>query len=136
MWTEDNTWDEIMDRLIEMESLEIPYKSVAVFREGQKWKQLDNNENAFYRFSLGRYYTTLDVWFCPEGHAYWRDTCEVGISIQPGVTNLTDRHYPILPSYKAAAVYLLNYWEDFVSQKLYEEKYKEFKKWADALIHQ
>lgn len=131
-WTLESTWDDLMARLDELERFILPYKMVAIFKggsvNGYPYCELDTQIDAYFSYSIERYYCKVQVWFQESGHILpFKDNYVAIASVPRPAHSLIYRDGKCFASMKEAVVFIINEWEEYIGQKKYENDYILFR---------
>ena len=127
-WNLENTFDEMLERLDEIEAIEFPdYNTLMLKKDGKFHTWEDKTSKVMIRYSIERCYTGAYIWFSTGGHAYYE---------QNRIFSAPETGTSECPTKKHAVVDMLNELESFMSDSsnYYKEKDK-FLLWCDAMVN-
>lgn len=112
-WTVENSWDEIIDRLEELESFELPFNQRLIRfpdKEGCIVHELD--KKAVFNYQICNYYPCIQVWYGPQHSLDEIQYIAIANIDNKGVEGS-------FATKKEAMVYCLNKWEKYMFDKQY-----------------
>lgn len=63
IWTLQNSWDEIIGRLEELESFELPFNQRLVRYIKGKWEVCELKKPANFSYQICNHYPLIEIWF-------------------------------------------------------------------------
>lgn len=144
-WKADkHSWNEIMDRLEELESIELPYMNTLVLKDRSvdedsgtetiTWKTYEDGEHVKFAYEISNYYSTVKLWLSTGGHAmYYGDEYIALAEVDKNFSGKRqDRN--VFKNKKEAMCFCLNKWENYMDKKKYEKDKAKFDKWVEGLV--
>lgn len=131
-----NTWDEIIKRIEELESFELPFNLIHVsksegYGKNNNWSFVEypSNKKAFFRFELSKPYSSIDIILVDSGH-WWntKDQSIFNCIIDNSEKEWEQSNGKVFKTRKEAVCWLLNRWEYYIKNKKWEKTYDEFRK--------
>ena len=136
-----HTWDEILNRLEELESFELPYNLVHVtkkegYGKNDNWgfNEKISDKRAFFKFEISKPYSNIDIIFVDSGH-WWNAQHQsiFNCTIDSSDKKWHDSHRKIFKTRKEGVCWLLNRWEYYMKTEKWKITYSEFRKRVEYL---
>lgn len=126
-WNNNDSWDEIIERLDYFESFVLPYKQWNVTKDNNDLKKYQSENNIKFSYSIENFYPHIILNFSDSIYLHQANKyigiAEVSSNFE-GVRN--ERN--VFLNKKDAMVFLLNLWEIYMKKKQYIKDYQKFLK--------
>jgi hypothetical protein len=143
-WKADkHSWNEIMDRLEELEAIELPYMNTLVLKdraydedsdtETITWTTHEDGEHVKFAYEISNYYPTVKLWLSTGGHAMYHHSYIALAEVDKNFEGKREGRQ-VFKTKKAAMCFCLNKWENYIKNKKYEKDKAKFDKWVEGLV--
>jgi hypothetical protein len=132
-----HSWNEIMDRLEELESTELPYMNKLIYKDkteagDYKYSTFEDGNRVKFSYEISNYYPVVQIWFSTGGHVFYNKGYVALAEVDKNISG-KKKDRQVFKTKKEAMCYCLNKWEKYMDSKQYEKDKIEFDKWCDKL---
>lgn len=140
-----HSWNEIMDRLEELESTELPYMNTILLKDKSidedsgtetiTWKIYEDGKRVKFAYEISNYYPTVKLWLSTGGHIMYHGDNYIALAEVDKNFSGKRQDRQVFKTKKEAMCYCLNKWEKYMDSKQYEKDKEKFDKWCNKLIN-